>query len=184
MSIPNESTSLLGAAFRSDHHGNGPPSINTEEHSVQYDSEEEMAQRGRVDVLITRFGSPAESMGLSGGGGIYGSSLLSHKASMTLSDTASQVPSRSSSLRRRASLRSLDATAASSRPGRTAPGPLGLAKKPSRLEATQDASPIQEEDENDVEAVKTEKPPKYRYGVGEGRFWAIFFTILIVWLVW
>ncbi|KAL9115111.1 MAG: hypothetical protein Q9227_000905 [Pyrenula ochraceoflavens] len=185
MNPSQEFMPLLGARVHSHHEASESRSIVDEEASEQYNSDEEATpRRSRVDELMTRFGSPAEATGLSGGGGVFGSSVMSRKTSMTFSDAGiNRVLSRSSSLRRRSSIRSLE-SGSPSRPIRGTINPPNLPKKSSRRELAQESAPIREEDEGENEQIaQTEKPPKYKYGVSEGRFWAIFFTVLLVWLV-
>jgi hypothetical protein len=129
-----------------------------------------------LDVLMNKFGSPGGTLGLSGGVGVFGSSLT-RRSSMTFSSAGlSRVPSRAEIVRRRPSRPSLDTGKQ-----RTVLFPDStLHKTPSRVSATEDAPvPIAGENDDHVEV----KAPLYLYGVSRGRYWACFCGILLTWFV-
>lgn len=128
-----------------------------------------------IDVLMNKFGSPGGTLGLSGGVGVFGSSLT-RRSSMTFSSAAlSRVPSRAETVRRRPSQPSL--ATRKQRPALFLDSTLH--KTPSRVSAPEDALPIAEEREDHAEV----KAPSYLYGVSRGRYWACFFGILLTWFV-
>jgi hypothetical protein len=129
-----------------------------------------------IDVLMNKFGSPGGNLGLSGGIGVFGSSLT-RRSSMTFSSAAlSRVPSRAETVHRRPSRPSL-----ATRKQRPVVFPDStLHKTPSRVSATEGAPlPIAEEGEEHAEV----KAPLYLYGVSRGKYWACFFGILLTWFV-
>jgi hypothetical protein len=129
-----------------------------------------------IDVLMNKFGSPGGTLGLSGGVGVFGSSLT-RRSSMTFSSAAlSRVPSRAETVRRRPSQPSL--ATRKQRPALFLDSTLH--KTPSSVSAPEDAPlPIAEEREDHAEV----KAPLYLYGVSRGRYWACFFGILLTWFV-
>jgi hypothetical protein len=94
MSTPTEQSPLLGAEEEyTDGYGQGEDDTELEDEPI--------------DMLMNRFGSPAGNLGLSGGVGVFGSSLT-RRSSMTFSNAGlSRVPSRAETVRRRPSQPSL-----------------------------------------------------------------------------
>jgi hypothetical protein len=141
------------------------------------DEEDAELEDEPIDVLMNRFGSPAGTLGLSGGVGIFGSSLT-RRSSMTFSSASlSRVTSRAETVRRRPSQPSL--AARTQWPATFSDSTLQ--KTQSRTSASEDPSIPVAQESDDNEAVK--KAPLYLHGVSKGRFWACFFGIILTWFV-
>jgi hypothetical protein len=146
------------------------PLLDTQlDRTASYEPDEEATELDDepIDVLMNKFGSPGGTLGLSGGIGVFGSSLT-RRSSMTFSSAGlSRVPSRAETVRRRSSQPS--SATRKQRPALFPDSPLH--KTPSRVSTTEDAPlPIAEESENHAEV----KAPMYQYGVSRGRYWACF----------
>lgn len=177
MPEPTESTSLLRAALESDIEDASTESV--VEDSLEDDLEEDHA----MDLVMTRFGSPSDNVGLGGGSAVFSSSLLSHRAPLVFSDPpSSRASSLSGSLRHRprGSLGS-DATLRESR--RRPSSRASLPKKPATIDGHLGPSRIEEESEAIEDEVQIQEEVKYMYGVSVARFWAVFVTIVLVWFV-
>jgi MFS family permease len=100
MPPPTESTSLLGRglarSYNQDHH------IGTEDSAVSEDGSGLEPEDEPLNALITRFGSPGGSLGLSGGVGVFGTSLT-RRGSTAIFDYP-----RTETLRRRSSRPTLE----------------------------------------------------------------------------
>lgn len=130
-----------------------------------------------IDVLMNRFGSPAGTLGLSGGIGVFGSSLT-RRSSMTFSSAGlSRVPSRAEPVHRRPSQPSL----AGRKQPTTIVSDSTLRKTRSRASVGEAAPVPLAQDRDEDAAVKG--GPLYLHGVSKGRFWACFLSILLTWFV-
>jgi len=164
MSPPTERSPLLSAEVDS------AAGYEPSEEDMELDDEP-------IDVLMNRFGSPAGTLGLSGGFGVFGSSLT-RRSSMTFSSSGlSRVPSRAEAVRRRPS-----------QPSLAARKQLPAAFQDSTLQKGRSSAPASEggpvlftQESNADTAVK--RPPLYLYGVSRARFWACFVGILLTWFV-
>jgi hypothetical protein len=164
MSHATERSPLLGAT--------GDSTASDERLEEDWEFEDEP-----IDVLMNRFGSPAGTLGLSGGVGVFGSSLT-RRSSMTFSNAGlSRVPSRAETIRRRPSQPSL----ATRHQQPAAPFDSTLQKTQSRASVGED-TPVPFAQES-VERAAAKKPPLYLHGVSKGRFWACFLGILLTWFV-
>jgi hypothetical protein len=164
MSPATERSPLLGAAEDS---ATGDEPL---EEDLEFEDEP-------IDVLMNRFGSPAGTLGLSGGMGVFGSSLT-RRSSMTFSSASlSRVQSRAETIRHRPNQPSL--ATRQQRP--EAPLDSKLQKIQSRASGGEDTfTPSAQET---IESPAVEKSPLYLYGVSKGRFWACFLGILLTWFV-
>lgn len=164
MSIPTERSPLLGAE---------------EEYTDDYEQGEDDTELEDepIDVLMSKFGSPAGTLGLSGGVGVFGSSLT-RRGSMTFSNAGlSQVPSRAETVRRRPSQPSL----AVRKQPTTIVSDSVLRKTRSRASISEGAPVPFAQERDDDAAVK--EGPLYLHGVTKAQFWACFLSILLTWFV-
>lgn len=150
-----------------------------EESTASYEQDEEDAELEdeSIDVLMNRFGSPAEALGLSGGIGVFGSSLTRRDSITFSSEGLSRVPSRAESVRRRPSQPSLAVRKQST----TIISDSTLRKTRSRASVSE-AAPVSFTQERDDDATVKEAP-LYLHGITRGRFWACFAGILLTWFI-
>lgn len=184
MTEPTETTTLLGTASDSGNAFGRPTALLSENVSSESVVEDEPEEDYAVDLLMTRFGSPSDNVGLGGGSAVFSSSLLSHRASLSLNSPASsRAPSLSGSIRQRPSSLS-GLSNGTHRDSRRRPSSrASLPKRPRITEAHREPSRIEEENEIADENIGFKEDSGYTYGISVTRFWAVFVTILLVWSV-
>jgi hypothetical protein len=151
-----ETTPLLGEHLDPDaiipHYGGS--STRASSHIGSYVDEAPDMEEQSLNTLLSQFGSPGSTLGLSGGIGVYGTSLT-RRGSTAVFDYP-----RSETLRRRPSQPT------------TAYG--GRRKSSTTTEVVEDT------EEGDLE---DKKPPKFLYGVTDAQFWACFTGITLSYFV-
>lgn len=182
MEAPNERTSLLRRISTTTdsllglYQGDRRPSEISSDDENDSDIEDEP-----VDVLLSRYGSSVGSnLGLSGGVGVFGTSLTRRGSYSFEAPGLNRVPSRTGTLKHRSSyarVNSIDSPNVLSRTSTL------TAREATKTRKSVDAgAPGRPDADIDAEEGSV-KPPKYLYGVSEPQFWACFISILLVWFV-
>jgi MFS family permease len=158
-----ESTSLLGSGPISHYgHNISRPSSEAESEDDAFSEIEEEP----LNALISRYGSPGGSLGLSGGVGVFGTPLTRRSSTTSFNFPIVEA------LRRRPSRPSIGFVNNSS--SAPAADPLGVQRKTGipRHDAT-----------GSVEGGSDTKPPKFLHGVSDSQFWSCFTGITLAYFV-
>ena len=174
MAPATERTSLLSRISKANSH---TPTEATSSDNAIVEEDDMETQDEPVDVLMSRYGSPAGSLGLSGGFSVFGSPITRRGSAAFEPAGLGRVLSRTGQPRKQPSI------------FKAIPGapPTVAVESPTSLPSemlTTNADigsdvPIQSIDETTV----TKKPPKFLYGISEAGFWACFTGILLTWFV-